>query len=61
MNGRNTGMSVHDRRRRAALAPVEQFGEGRAKAVPHLLDPLDVEAEGVGQRLLRQPRRNADP
>ena len=28
--------------------------------MPHLLDPLDVEPEGVGQRLLGKPRRNAD-
>ena len=52
---------VGDQRRLgAALAPVEQFGEGRLEPVPHLLDPLDVEPEGVGQRLLGEPRRNAD-
>ena len=28
--------------------------------MPHLLDLLDIEREGVGQRLLGQPRRNAD-
>ena len=28
--------------------------------MPHLLDLLDIEREGVGQRLLGEPRRNAD-
>ena len=28
--------------------------------MPHFLDRLDIEPEGVGQRLLGEPRRNAD-
>ena len=60
MNGRNTGTSSRGRLRRLALAPVEQLAIGRLQTVPYLLDLLDIEPEGVGQRLLGEPRRNSD-
>ena len=45
----------------APLRPVEQLGERRLEAVPHLLDRLDLEPERIGQRLLGQPRADPDP
>ena len=41
---------------RLSLCPLEQLGERRLQAVPHLLDRLHFEAERIGQRLLCQPR-----
>ena len=52
---------AHGRLLGAALRPVEQLGERRPQAVPHLLDRLDLEPERVGQRLLGEPRADPDP
>ena len=60
MNGRNTGTSRAVGCVGAALGPVEQLGERRLEAVPHLLDRFDFEPEGVGQRLLGEPRIDPD-
>ena len=60
MNGRNTGTSARRRLFGASFGPVEQFGERRTEAMPHLFDRLDFQSEGVGQRLLGEPRIDSD-
>ena len=52
---------AHGRLARASFRPIEELAERGAEAVPHLLDSFDVEPEGIGQRLLRQPRADPDP
>ena len=60
MNGPEHRHVARGRLLGAALGPVEQLGEGRPQAVPHLLDRLDLEPERVGQRLLGEPRVDPD-
>ena len=51
---------AHGRLIGAALGPVEQLGERRPQPVPHFLDRLDFQPEGVGQRLLCKTSADAD-
>ena len=61
MNGRNTGTSRTVGCSARPSAQSNSSVNGGAKPVPDLLDRLDLEAERVGERLLRQPRVDPDP
>ena len=60
MNGRNTGTSRAVGCSPRPSAQSNSSAKGGFEAVPDLLDRFDLEPEGVGQRLLGEPRVDPD-